>query len=81
MDKVKTHFIDKGIPVIMGEFAAATKNKTPKMIRLYLTSVAKAAYTRGITQVLWDGPKGLYNRYTYEMDDKVLLEQLMAIKR
>ncbi|RCW42458.1 glycoside hydrolase family 5 protein [Paenibacillus prosopidis] len=81
MDKAKTHFIDKGIPVIMGEFGVATKNKTPEMIRLYLTSVAKAAYSRGITPVLWDVTNVIYNRYTYEMYDKVLHEQLMAIKR
>ncbi|MDQ0116814.1 glycoside hydrolase family 5 protein [Paenibacillus harenae] len=81
MDLVKTHFIDKGIPVIMGEFGVATKNKTPEMIRLYLTSVAKAASSRGITPVLWDVTDVLYNRYTNEMNDKVLLEQLMALKR
>ncbi|WP_219641707.1 glycoside hydrolase family 5 protein [Cohnella sp. CFH 77786] len=81
MEMVKTRFIDEGIPVIMGEFGVATKNKTPAMIRLYLTSVAKAAYSRGITPVLWDVTKVLYNRDTYEMYDKVLLEQLMAIKR
>jgi endoglucanase len=81
MDMVKTHFIDKGIPVIMGEFAAATKNKTQEMLRLYLTSVAKAASSRGITPVLWDVTNVLYNRYTYKIDDRVLHEQLMAIKR
>jgi endoglucanase len=81
MDKVKTRFIDEGIPVIMGEFGAATKNKTEEMVRLYLTSVNKAAYSRGITPVLWDVTNVFYNRYTSEMNDKVLLEQLMAVKR
>lgn len=81
MDMVKTRFIDEGIPVIMGEFGVATKNKTQEMVRHYLTSVAEAAYSRGITPVLWDVTKGHYNRYTYEIDDKALLEQLMAIKK
>jgi hypothetical protein len=81
MDMVKTRFIDEGIPVIMGEFGVATKNKTQEMIRHYLTSVNKAAYSRGITPVLWDVTKVHYNRSTYEMYDKVLLEQLMAVKR
>ncbi|NIK71974.1 aryl-phospho-beta-D-glucosidase BglC (GH1 family) [Paenibacillus sp. BK720] len=80
MDLVKTRFIDKGIPVIMGEFGVATKNKTQEMIRLYLTSVAKAAYSRGITPVLWDVTNVFYNRDKAEMNDKVLLEQLMAVK-
>ena len=77
---VKTRFIDKGIPVIMGEFGVATKNKTQEMIRLYLTSVTSAAYSRGITPVLWDVTNLHYNRDIFEMNDKVLLEQLMAVK-
>ncbi|MDQ0058934.1 cellulase family glycosylhydrolase, partial [Paenibacillus harenae] len=81
MDMVKTRFIDKGIPVIMGEFGVATRNKTPEMIRFYLTSVASAAYSRGITPVLWDITNVFYNRNTNEMIDKVLLEQLMAVKQ
>jgi hypothetical protein len=80
MDMVKTRFIDEGIPVIMGEFGVATKNKTQEMVRLYLTSVNKAAYSRGITPVLWDITNVFYNRNTNEMIDKVLLEQLMAVK-
>ncbi|MGM0884586.1 MAG: glycoside hydrolase family 5 protein [Bacillota bacterium] len=80
MDMVKTRFIDKGIPVIMGEFGVATKNKTQEMIRLYLTSVTSAAYSRGITPVLWDVTNLHYNRDISEMNDKVLLEQLMAVK-
>ncbi|MDQ0114479.1 cellulase family glycosylhydrolase, partial [Paenibacillus harenae] len=81
MNMVKTRFIDKGIPVIMGEFGVATRNKTPEMIRFYLTSVASAAYSRGITPVLWDITNVFYNRNTNEMNDKVLLEQLMAVKQ
>jgi endoglucanase len=81
MDMVKTRFIDEGIPVIMGEFGAATRNKTEEMIRLYITSVAEAAYSRGITPVLWDVTNVHYSRDTYEMKDKVLLEQLMDLKR
>ncbi|WP_223829921.1 cellulase family glycosylhydrolase [Paenibacillus arenilitoris] len=80
MDMVKTRFIDEGIPVIMGEFGVAIRNKTPEMIRLYLTSVAEAAYSRGFTPVLWDITNVFYNRTTNEMMDKVLLEQLMAVK-
>ena len=80
MDMVKTRFIDKGIPVIMGEFGVATQNKTQEMIRLYLTSVTSAAYSRGITPVLWDVTNLHYNRDIFEMNDKVLLEQLMAVK-
>ncbi|RCW48416.1 glycoside hydrolase family 5 protein [Paenibacillus prosopidis] len=80
MDMVKTRFIDNGIPVIMGEFGVATKNKTQEMIRLYLSSVNSAAYSRGITPVLWDVTNLHYNRDIFEMNDKVLLEQLMAVK-
>lgn len=79
MDIAKTRFIDQGIPVIMGEFGVATQNKTQEMVRFYLVSVAKAAYSRGITPVLWDVTNVHYNRYTYEMIDRVLHKELMSI--
>lgn len=80
MDMMKEHFIDKGIPVIIGEFGTSTKNKTPEMIRKYLSSVCKAAYERGLCPVLWDITNVFYNRLEAEFIDPELLEQLMAAK-
>jgi endoglucanase len=82
MKMMKEHFIDKGFPVIMGEFGlTATSNKTQEMIRYYLSSVCKAAYSHQITPVLWDTPSVYYNRTTCKMNDQTLLQQLMAAKQ
>lgn len=80
MDLLKTTFIDKGVPVIMGEFGTSTKNKTDEMIRKYLSSVCEAAYIRGICPVLWDITGVFYNRLEAKFYDEQLLSDLMAVK-
>lgn len=80
MDMVKTTFVDKGIPVIIGEYGTSTKNKTPEMIRKYLTSVCGAAYERGLCPVLWDITDVFYDRTEMKFIDPKLLEELMAVK-
>ncbi len=80
MDMMKTTYVDKGIPVIIGEFAAATRNKTDEMLRLYLSSVCEAGYTRGMCPVLWDVTDVCYLRREARFKDPVLLEELMAVK-
>jgi endoglucanase len=55
MDLVQRTFIDKGVPVILGEFGsprAALKNEGA--VFAYITSVAEAAFIRGMAPVLWD---------------------------
>lgn len=80
MDMMKTAYIDKGIPVIIGEYGSSTKNKTPEMVRNYLTSVCEAAYTRGMCPVLWDITDVFYDRTNMNFKDPQLLEELMSIK-
>ena len=80
MDMMKTNFADKGIPVIIGEYGTSTKNKTPEMIRKYLTSVCSAAYERGLCPVLWDITDVFYDRTEMKFIDPELLEGLMAVK-
>ncbi len=80
MDMMKTTYVDKGVPVIIGEFAAATRNKTDEMLRLYLSSVCAAGYTRGMCPVLWDVTDVCYIRREAKFKDPVLLEELMAVK-
>ncbi len=80
MDMMKTNYIDKGIPVIIGEFGSSTKNKTDEMVRLYLTSVCEAAYSRGLCPVLWDITNVFYDRYNYKFIDQQLLDGLMSVK-
>lgn len=61
MDMMKNGFIDKGIPVIVGEYGCPTKGKEPDSVRLFISSVCKAAYERGLCPVLWSTPGGHYN--------------------
>ena len=80
MDMLKTTFVDKGIPVIVGEYGTSTKNKTDEMVRTYLTSVCDAIYSRGMCPVLWDITDVFYNRRSYDFNDPELLQGLMNVK-
>lgn len=80
MDKLKKTFVDKGIPVIIGEYGVATKNKTPETIRLFLSSVAKEAYQRDMCPLLWDITNVFYDRQKCGFIDGELLRQIMAAK-
>ncbi len=80
MDMMKEHFVDKGIPVIIGEYGCAQKNKTPEMVNKYLTSVCKEAYIRGMCPVLWDVTDAHYDRTSCTFKDKDLLDGLTEVK-
>ena len=79
-DKMKTTFVDKGIPVVVGEFGAMNKGNT-RNIRNYLIEVVKQAKAMGLAYVYWDNGytgengMGLWNRYTYAQSElgKVVL--------
>lgn len=80
LDMMKTNFIDKGIPVIVGEYGCPIKNKEPESVRRFLTSVCKAAYERQLCPVLWDTPGGHYNREgTCQLNDRQLQENFKKI--
>ena len=68
MDMMKTNYVDKGIPVIIGEFGVTFENKEYESIKLWLTSVAEAALKRDMCPVLWDTTGGIYNRETCKID-------------
>lgn len=72
MDMMKNTFVDKGIPVIIGEYGCPTKNKEPDSVRLFLSSVCEAAYSRDMCPVLWATPGIHYNRETYKLEDQQL---------
>ncbi|MDE7302093.1 MAG: glycoside hydrolase family 5 protein [Oscillospiraceae bacterium] len=80
MDMMKTNFADKGIPVIIGEYGTSSSNKTPEMVRKYVTAVCGAAYERGLCPVLWDTTDHFYDRKEMKFIDPELLEGLMAVK-
>ena len=72
--KMKTAFVDKGIPVILGEFAAMrrTEYTGAEAYRLaWDRYIARSAWTHGMVPVYWDAgaatenhSSGLFNRST-----------------
>lgn len=78
MDMIKTNFVDKGIPVIIGEYGVATGNKTADVVRLFISSVVKEARDRNICPVLWDTTGHFYDRGKCKFYDDELLRQIMA---
>jgi len=72
-DKLKSTFIDQGLPVILGEYGATRQEGFEDYRRYYMEYVTKAAADRGIVPVYWDngargsgGEKfGLIDRQTY----------------
>lgn len=80
MNLVKETFIDNGIPVIVGEYGCPKKNKDEESIRLFLSSVCKSAYSKGMCPVLWDITGTFYDRSSCKFYDEELLSDLMEAK-
>ena len=78
MDKLKTTFVDKGVPVIIGEFGTTTTNKEPESVHRYISAVAQAAYDRGMCPMLWDNGEH-YDRSTCQFRDQELLQGLQTV--
>jgi endoglucanase len=58
MQRLKTHFVDNGIPVIIGEYGVASWDakfeRELASVRDYTLALTEAMLTRGIAPVLWD---------------------------
>jgi endoglucanase len=80
MELLKKNCVDKGIPIIVGEFAACGTGKSDEMRRLYAVKVAEAAYSRGMCPMLWDTAGDQYDRDTQTWRDPLFIPQMMAIK-
>lgn len=78
-DKLETNFVDKGIPVIVGEYGCTTSNKTREVAELWLNSVTEAALSRDICPVLWDTPGGEYDREKAEFKHPDFINKLTAL--
>lgn len=60
---LKARFLDKGIPVVIGEFGCPTVNKDPQSVVKYLSMVGETAWSLGCVPMLWD-PGTFYDRQT-----------------
>jgi len=79
MTMMKTHFVDNGIPVIVGEYGCPKKNKDAASVLLYLSSVCKEAYNNQLCPVLWDVTGSHYDRENCRMYDQELRDALVSV--
>lgn len=63
MLRMKKRFLDKGIPVVVGEFGCSS-HKDPASTVKYLSTVCETAYSLGFVPMLWDIGE-IYDRKTY----------------
>lgn len=87
MQKLKANFVDKGIPVIIGEFGCGRRRSFMATIdeakhrasRCYYHSyIVKSAKTNGAVPFLWDTPNEMFNRQTGAVIDP---DNLAAIQQ
>ncbi len=86
-EKIKSKFVDKGIPVIMGEYGAYRRDNSanvPKDLALHNTSVdywitftTKEALARGIKPFWWD-TGGALDRQNNTVKDQRTIDALLA---
>lgn len=71
MNMIYNTYVEKGIPVIIGEYGVNLGNKDPENVKLFLSSVSKEARKRGICPILWDiADGGFYDRNIFKMSDE-----------
>ena len=86
-NKLKTKFVDQGIPVLIGEFQAKKRNGlsdlTGSDYALHTASVSyfykffvEAANSRGIKPVVWNIPGGLFDWNTAQLLDQTSVRAL-----
>jgi len=84
-EKMKTQFVDKGIPVIIGEFSAGKRKLSPPSdqalnnasVESYYRFVVKTAISKGLIPVCWDVPGWLFNRKTGAIQDHGIIDAIM----
>ncbi len=78
MEQLKTTFVDKGVPVVLGEYGAVNKNNIGNRV-YYYEAMNRMAQMNGIVPVCWD--IGWYDAnqdpdYTFSLFDRTTGEQL-----
>ncbi len=82
---MKTKFIDKGIPVIIGEYAVSKRNlSAPSDQALHVASrlyfyryIVNSARSKGIIPIAWDINMQMYNRSTSAVLDQPVIDAIM----
>jgi len=84
--RMKQQFIDRGIPVILGEYTAVRRdNLTGESLRLhqesrryYLKYVTQQALENGLLPFYWDGGSGVFDRRNGTVLDQAELDALLT---
>jgi endoglucanase len=84
--RIKEAFVDRGVPVILGEYAAGLKPNFPGMRPFQLAwvdHVTRAAQRNGMVPMYWDiGIEiGLFHRATGAKQDPVLMRTILRAAR
>jgi endoglucanase len=73
---LRTNFVNKGIPVILGEYGVTLKNKVEDSRIKWMSAVTQISLSHGICPVLWDTGGEIKRNPPYEMRDS--LRQIWA---
>jgi len=84
-EKMKTQFVDKGIPVIIGEFGAGKRKLNSSSdqahnnasVEYYYRYVVKSALSKGLIPICWDVHMWMFNRSTGEIVDRGIINAIM----
>lgn len=82
---LKTKYVDKGIPVILGEFGAYKRKLSApsdqalneRSVEFFGKYVVKSALENGIIPYYWDTPNNLFNRDSGQVLDRGVLKAMM----
>lgn len=77
-EKLKAWFVDKGIPVIVGEYGVIDKNKDEEDRIYWFECVTRTALEYGCCPVVWDNGE-IIHRFKYEWKDPELGEVMCGI--
>ena len=67
--KLKLNFLEKGIPVILGEYGVTLKNKVEAGRTRWMAAVTQSSLNYGICPVLWDTGNDIKRNPPYQMSD------------
>jgi len=76
-NKLKVSFLEKGVPVILGEYGVTLRNKVEEGRIRWMASVTQTCLNYGISPVLWDTGGEISRNSPYTMRDS--LKEVWAV--
>lgn len=83
-DRCYSAFVNKGYPVVIGEYGAVNANNTDSRVK-FVSTLCRAARSRGMVPVIWDNNGhgtgadkfGLFNRSTFQVTQPEIIAAIM----